>query len=44
MIINVGIRRVCYLDGYVDALSDEMFRTAAIDLVPLQPPPSAVEE
>jgi len=35
MIINAGIRRVYYLEGYADALSADMFRTAAIDLVPL---------
>ena len=38
MIINAGIRRVYFLAGYADPLSREMFRTAAIDLVPLQPP------
>lgn len=37
MIINAGIRRVYYLDGYADPLSAEMLRTAAIDLVPLKP-------
>jgi dCMP deaminase len=40
MIINAGIRRVYYLEGYADALSREMLRTAAIDLVPLLPPES----
>lgn len=39
MIINAGIRRVYYVDGYADPLSAEMFRTAAIDLVPLESPP-----
>ena len=38
MIINAGIRRVYYLDGYADPYSAEMLRTAAVDLVPLQPP------
>lgn len=40
MIINAGIRRVYYLEGYPDPLSGEMFRTAAIDLVPLALPAS----
>jgi deoxycytidylate deaminase len=44
MIINAGIRRVYYLDGYADPLSAEMLRTAAVDLVPLQPPPASPEE
>ena len=37
MIINAGIRRVYYLEGYADPLAEEMLRTAAIDLVPLGP-------
>jgi dCMP deaminase len=43
MIINAGIRRVYYLDGYADPHSTEMLRTAAIDLVPLQPQVSPEE-
>lgn len=43
MIINAGIRRVYYLEGYADALSEEMFRTAAVDLVPLPPAAAAGE-
>jgi dCMP deaminase len=38
MIINAGIRRVYYVEGYSDPLSHDMLRTAAIDLVPLLPP------
>jgi len=41
MIINAGIRRVYYLEGYADRLSADMFRTAAIDVVPLVPPSAA---
>jgi dCMP deaminase len=44
MIINAGIRRVYYLDGYADPLSAEMLRTAAVDLVPLRPSASPSEE
>lgn len=36
MIINAGIRRVYYLQGYADSLSRDMLRSAAIDLVPLE--------
>lgn len=43
MIINAGIRRVYYLDGYADELSTSMLRTAAVDLVPLQIPASPEE-
>jgi len=35
MIINAGIRRVYYMEGYADSLSRDMLRSAAIDLVPL---------
>ena len=38
MIINAGIRRVYYLDGYADPMSRDMLRAAAIDLVPLAAP------
>ena len=44
MIINAGIRRVYYLDGYADPLGEEMLRTAAIDLVPLPSQGSTTEE
>ena len=37
MIINAGIKRVYYLDGYADALSREMLASANVDLVSLQP-------
>lgn len=37
MIINAGIKRVYYLDGYADALSREMLAAANVDLVPLRP-------
>jgi dCMP deaminase len=36
MIINAGIKRVYYLDGYADALSREMLAAANVDLVPLR--------
>jgi dCMP deaminase len=39
MIINAGIQRVYYLDGYADALSREMLAIAGVDLVPLLPAP-----
>ncbi len=38
MIINAGIRRVYYLQGYSDPLSRDLLRSAAIDLVPLGDP------
>ena len=43
MIINAGIRRVYYLDGYADPLSTEMLCAATIDLVPLQSTPDPEE-
>jgi dCMP deaminase len=36
MIINAGIKKVYYLDGYADALSREMLAVAGVELVPLQ--------
>lgn len=41
MIINAGIRKVYYLDGYADALSREMLATAGVELIPLLPGPEA---
>jgi dCMP deaminase len=35
MLINAGVRRVVYLDGYADSLTEEMFREAALELVRL---------
>jgi dCMP deaminase len=37
MLINAGIKRVYYLDGYSDALSREMLAVAGVDLLPLLP-------
>lgn len=37
MIINAGIKRVYYLDGYADALSREMLASANVELLPLRP-------
>lgn len=37
MIINAGIKRVYYLDGYADLLSQEMLAAANVDLIPLRP-------
>jgi len=44
MIINAGIRRVYYVEGYADPLSRDMFRAAAVDLVPLETPPTPPED
>lgn len=33
MLINAGIRRVVYLEGYPDALSEQMLKEAAIEVV-----------
>ena len=37
MLINAGIKRVYYLEGYADALSREMLAVAGVDLLPLLP-------
>jgi dCMP deaminase len=37
MIINAGIKRVYYLDGYADLLSQEMLASANVELIPLRP-------
>ncbi|MBI5018348.1 MAG: cytidine/deoxycytidylate deaminase family protein [Deltaproteobacteria bacterium] len=37
MIINAGIKRVYYLDGYADDLSREMLAVAGVELLPLEP-------
>lgn len=38
MIINAGIRRVYYLDGYADDMSLSMFHEAGVELTHLAPP------
>jgi len=35
MVINAGIKRVYYLDGYADDLSLSMFEEAGVELIPL---------
>jgi dCMP deaminase len=35
MLINAGIRRVYYLEGYRDAMADEMAREAEMEMLPL---------
>jgi dCMP deaminase len=35
MLINAGVRRIVYLDGYADSLTEEMLREARMELVPL---------
>jgi dCMP deaminase len=37
MLINAGIKRVYYLEGYADTLSREMLSVAGVELVPLLP-------
>jgi dCMP deaminase len=37
MIINAGIVRIVYADGYDDALSDEMFAEAGLEIMRLTP-------
>ena len=33
MIINAGIKKICYHSGYADAMSEQMFTEAGIDLI-----------
>ncbi|UCH20505.1 MAG: cytidine/deoxycytidylate deaminase family protein [Deltaproteobacteria bacterium] len=33
MIINAGIKKICYQDGYADSLSEEMFQEAGIEVM-----------
>jgi dCMP deaminase len=33
MIINAGIKQICYHSGYADAMSKEMLTEAGIDLI-----------
>jgi dCMP deaminase len=39
MLINSGVRRVVYLDGYCDALTEEMLAEVGLDLVRVEEPP-----
>lgn len=41
MLINAGIRQIYYASGYADALSEEMFREAGVEVVQLN---AGVEE
>jgi dCMP deaminase len=43
MIINAGIRRVYYEDGYADELSLGMFEEAGVELISLKEPMKAPE-
>jgi dCMP deaminase len=36
MIINAGIKKIYYEEGYDDALSDQLFGEAGLELVRLQ--------
>jgi dCMP deaminase len=36
MLINAGVRRVVYLEGYADALTEEMFREVGMELVRME--------
>ncbi|HZW36956.1 MAG: deoxycytidylate deaminase [Deltaproteobacteria bacterium] len=36
MLINAGVRRVVYLEGYADALTGEMFREVGMELVRME--------
>jgi dCMP deaminase len=36
MIINAGIKKIYYEEGYDDALSEQMFDEAGLELVRLQ--------
>ncbi len=44
MIINAGIKRVFYLEGYPDELTEAFFEQAAIPLIELTGPPGSAEE
>ena len=35
IIINAGIKKVCYHSGYADAMSTEMFKEAGVELIKL---------
>ncbi len=37
MIINAGIRKICYLEEYKDPMSDEMLKDAGIEVVKIFP-------
>jgi len=37
MLINAGIKKVIYLEGYPDDLSEQMLREAAIEVVRAKP-------
>ncbi len=40
MIINAGVLKIVYLEGYPDTLSRDMLREAGIETCPLPPTPS----
>jgi len=44
MIINAGIKKVFYLQGYPDELAESFFKEAGIPLVRLPRPPGEAEE
>jgi dCMP deaminase len=37
MIINAGIKRIYFLDGYDDPMSDQMFEEAGLEIERLSP-------
>lgn len=39
MLINSGVRRVVYLDGYCDALTEQMLAEVGLELVRVEEPP-----
>ena len=40
MIINAGISRICYSEGYADSMSEEMLKEAGVDIVKVDDGPS----
>jgi deoxycytidylate deaminase len=35
MIINAGIRKVYYMEGYADPISEQLLEEAAVDIIKL---------
>jgi dCMP deaminase len=33
LIINAGIKKICYRDGYADPMAMEMFKEAGVEVV-----------
>jgi dCMP deaminase len=37
MIINAGIKKIYYLNGYADAMSEEMLQEAGVQVLKFEP-------